>query len=597
MSRRNNTTKRTLSTDGWENPITGVGGVGDKLTSFMHIGGDDLQWTPWRLAELYETDDIAARIVDAVVDEAMRLGFGVEIPSDATVEREAIQDWQDEFDISAKFTTAAKWARLMGGSLLFIGCDDGDQSAPLQLGANLHLVQPYGRDEVTPARWYRDPLKPNFGKVSHYRIQPMQSSSQSLPLVHESRCIPFYGAQTTRYKSIQNQSWGSSVLIRAMKSISQFHGSFASALAILADSNQNVYKIKDFAAIIKSGNEAALKKRLDMVEKFRSVTRAIVMDAQDEDFVRSTVSLNSGLSDLLQQFALRIAAAARMPVTVLLGQSPAGLSATGESDRAIWQAQAETERVNVGSKLTRLFKIAFNAANGPTCGVEPAIWKVTWPALWIPTGKEAAEIEASKAATYRQYFDMGVLTAKDIATAEFAGEQQRPKLDSAAITMLEQVHTAETAGDGSDLGVTLAPTDVAKVILVHEARASQGLGSLGDDRDMLTVAQLDAITAAPSALADVPDPVEAVGATGVEPSLDAPAIDGGAASVDAFAAQMTQHAIERCPHGGVNRCPRCGIERVRTVELDTDGNHIWPVAWRRIGAPAESVVAESDTGQ
>ena len=47
--------------------------------------------------------------------------------------------------------------------------------------------------------------------------------------------------------------------------------------------------------------------------------------------------------------------------------------------------------------------------------------------------------------------------------------------------------------------LTLAPTDVAKVVRVREARASQGLPPFGDDRDDLTLGELDARNAAPPA--------------------------------------------------------------------------------------------------
>ena len=33
-------------------------------------------------------------------------------------------------------------------------------------------------------------------------------------------------------------------------------------------------------------------------------------------------------------------------------------------------------------------------------------------------------------------------------------------------------------------------------------------------------------------------------------------------ATDDFAQKMTEHSVERCPHGNNNRCPKCGIERV-----------------------------------
>jgi hypothetical protein len=48
------------------------------------------------------------------------------------------------------------------------------------------------------------------------------------------------------------------------------------------------------------------------------------------------------------------------------------------------------------------------------------------------------------------------------------------------------------AGDDSAANVTLAPTDVAKVVRVREARSAQNLPPFGDERDELTINELDA---------------------------------------------------------------------------------------------------------
>ncbi len=59
-----------------------------------------------------------------------------------------------------------------------------------------------------------------------------------------------------------------------------------------------------------------------------------MLDKKDS-FTRVQTPLTN-LSDILDRFATRLAAAADMPVTLLMGMSPAGLNATGESDRAFF---------------------------------------------------------------------------------------------------------------------------------------------------------------------------------------------------------------------------------------------------------------------
>jgi hypothetical protein len=63
----------------------------------------------------------------------------------------------------------------------------------------------------------------------------------------------------------------------------------------------------------------------------RSVLGAYLIDADGETFERKATPIE-GLSDLLEQFALRLAAAIEVPVSLLMGQAPAGLNATGDTD-------------------------------------------------------------------------------------------------------------------------------------------------------------------------------------------------------------------------------------------------------------------------
>lgn len=56
--------------------------------------------------------------------------------------------------------------------------------------------------------------------------------------------------------------------------------------------------------------------------------------------------------------------------------------------------------------------------------------------------------------------------------------------------------------DARAVPLTLAPTDLARVVRVREARASQGLAPLGDDRDNLFISELEEIAKAKTAQAE-----------------------------------------------------------------------------------------------
>lgn len=73
--------------------------------------------------------------------------------------------------------------------------------------------------------------------------------------------------------------------------------------------------------------------------------------------------------------------------------------------------------------------------------------------------------------------------------------------------------------------------------------------------------------------------------------LDAPEdLPTDTAAAD-FAAKLTEYSFETCRHGFKNRCPRCGVERVPVVEVGPNGEPVYPVRWRAIGARADALPA------
>ncbi len=114
--------------------------------------------------------------------------------------------------------------------------------------------------------------------------------------------------------------------------------------------------------------------------------RAVLLDAGDgtgptEEFERKATPV-TGLADLLDRFCNRLAAAADMPVTRLMGQSPAGLNATGAQDENWWFDRiAGLQDEVMREPLERLIHLLFVSKEGPTDGAEPENWSLVWRPL------------------------------------------------------------------------------------------------------------------------------------------------------------------------------------------------------------------------
>ncbi len=158
-----------------------------------------------------------------------------------------------------------------------------------------------------------------------------------------------------------------------------------------------------------------------MMDYMRSTLRSMVVGAGD-DFQRTSTPVG-GLEGLLQQFALRIAAAADMPVTVMFGMAPAGLNATGDNDIRGWYDKIASRREHhYRCRLEQIIRMYMLSKDGACKGVEPDQWSVEFPPLWEPSEKERAETRYIIAQTDQIYFNIQAASSDDIAESRWKGD-------------------------------------------------------------------------------------------------------------------------------------------------------------------------------
>src|SRR6185312_978190 len=340
-------------TDGWANQVTGVGTMRDKRMSAVFSPD---YFTQPELELMYRGNDIAARIVDDAPKEMVRMGF--EVLSDDKDGAEAVNaaagQGGDDSEIPAlpvlkEFEKALRHRRAFGGGAVLLGVDDGqDPIMPLDESRirSFTYLTAFTPEEMQPASRYTDPMHPKYGKPKVYRLIPMIAASAGIlgpdvkaiqpasyqTLIHETRIIAFEGNIVSRRQQAlsYNFGWGDGELARAWRVIRDFDTSWDGAAHLLQDFSQGVLKIKGLYQLVastKDGDQNGVATRLMALDMMRSIARLIPVDADGEDFERKTTPL-SGYPEMLDRFSNRVSAAARMPVSRLLGQAPAGLNAT-----------------------------------------------------------------------------------------------------------------------------------------------------------------------------------------------------------------------------------------------------------------------------
>ena len=428
--------------DGFFNRVTGLGTSRDKaqFTRFLR----NRRLVHEELDALYSDDDMAARVCDVVPDEELRQGYDVVVDPDRDNVDAAVQIGVDvkaaaaRLGLQAKIIEARTWGRVFGGGALLIGANDGAareaMAEPLDLDniQSVDHVNVLDRRYLHPLKYYADPLDAKVGLPMTYLVTPQAATDVDSAFamngtieIHETRMVIFGGVRTTIRTRQDHNGWDQSLLQRMQTIITQFGSSWDSLAHVLQDAAQGVYTMEGYIDALASDDTATIMKRLDMLDMSRSAVRAVVLDAGDGDnpgekFERLQYNW-SGIDQPYTLLMLRLASAARMPVTVLMGQSPAGMNATGESDIRWFYDTIESSQTNViKPALEYVLRLIMLADNGPTGGVEPESWTVTFPSLWQPTPIELAQIELSHAQADQIYHVMGAASSDEIAVSRFS---------------------------------------------------------------------------------------------------------------------------------------------------------------------------------
>ena len=417
--------------DGWLNLLTGLGNSKtgrDKRMAAQAVfpGGMDER----QAEELYASDDIAARVVDLLPEEALR--EWIEFKFEDHEVGDALQEVMEVLEVQNRLEDAWKDARRYGGSGIFLNVEDGelDLTKPLIMERvrSLRSLVVLNRHEL----WNqtididRDIKSPNFGLPMIYTIRPRgQAGTTSLNLrIHHSRIIRFDGAKLPKQLFVENSYWNDSVLNRMENVLRNYNTCYDSAASIVQDFRAAVYKIKGLADLIAAGKEDLVKKRFQILDQCRAVIGSTLID--DEESFEYTTGSIAGLSQVLQKMDDRLVASTDMPHSIILGTNVRGKmgEGSGENEKRDWYDHVKNRQKSVLTKpITLIAQIILNASRGPTAGKEPEEWSFKFNPLWQLSDQEKAATRKLTAETDAVYIGQGVLDPEEVRESRFGSDE------------------------------------------------------------------------------------------------------------------------------------------------------------------------------
>jgi phage-related protein (TIGR01555 family) len=414
--------------DAWENSGTGFGTTRDKQSpSYISFTVDTVTRDAAR--DLWRGDDLSAKAIEMIPDHALRQGFDIEIAGteDAESMSEAIGGALEDLGAFEALRMAGCYERAYGGGAILVGADDGrpvDQPLDLERVRAVRYLTTLEPQELRPATYYANPLAPKFDQPATFYLNAQSRGLSDMPgvagpiTVHESRLVIFPGTRVSRDQVDGTETgWGDSVLTRLKRIFADYNLSFSSASVLLSDFAQAVIKMEGLAKAMASSRGQTIRDRMILMDQGRSTLRSILLDTT-EDFERKTTSL-AGMPELLDRMANRVATAVGIPVTLLTGQAPAGLNATGAADtRAFYDTVQAYRTSRLTPAIDRLVRMVMRSLRY----LEPVKWSVAWPSLWQMTAQEKAEVRKVHAEADTLEINASIITPEEARKSRHGGD-------------------------------------------------------------------------------------------------------------------------------------------------------------------------------
>lgn len=412
--------------DGYSNMLNKYGTAQDNSTAYQYnqeIISNDLE-----LIRLYEGNGLFTKIIDRPSEEAVKHGFDINYGDESIAEY--VDDRMDALELEEKFSTAEKWARLYGGSIIVMLVDDGrGLEEPLDWNnvRSIEELRVFERAIVQPDYssmyhfHFMDTLnsKKKFGEPEYYQV----FSIYGYFCVHRSRCLIFRnGRLPEQTTNAIYRYWGIPEYVKIKRALRECITSHEDGVKLLERSVQAIYKMKNLANMLSTEDgENKVLQRLQVIDMARGILNSIAIDTDGEDYDFKTLQM-SGIKDVIDATCNMLSAVTDIPQTILFGRSPAGMNSTGESDfenyyNMVENIQKQNMKANARTVIDLILK------QGALEGAIPEVpkYKMKFAALWSMSDTEKANVEQTKAQTeYTKaqtaqiYMDSNVLDPSEV---------------------------------------------------------------------------------------------------------------------------------------------------------------------------------------
>lgn len=399
----------------------------DNLLSLGHYQFNLVTRNRVQLEAAYRGSWIVGRVVDTKAKDMVRSGIDI-VTNDGAEEVQEFKTLWSRLQISQSLCETLQWASLYGGAVAVLQLKGQELDTPLDLDTigegQFQGLAVYDRWQLNPTLTQIIDSGPEIGLPKFYDIalgsnqndpglapgsqeRNQNGNAGGLVRVHHSRCIRLIGLKLPYWQAITEMMWGESVLERMWDRLIAFDDATMSAGNLISRAQLRTVGVDGLRQLLAAGGaeQEALVAQFEYMRQFQNNEGITLIDK--EDMFASTAYSFAGLSDMMIQFGQQVSGAAEIPLVALFGQSPAGLSATGESDlRLYYDSINADQEARLRNPVEMISKVLWRSMTGQPI---PDDFSFTFAPLWQMTAVDKATIAKTNTDTIIEAFQAGAI--------------------------------------------------------------------------------------------------------------------------------------------------------------------------------------------
>lgn len=365
------------------------------------------------LSNAYRYNWLPKKIVDIPALDSVRKWRNWQADKDQI---SLIEAEEKRLGLRAKVRSALQKARLFGGAGIYISIKgQSDPSLPLtaemvkQGGIDFLTVIP--RRVLTAVDIETDPASKQYGKPRLYRI----GSNLGQVDIDPSRIVAFIGnpLPDEELQAGVEYGWGDSVLAAALDACTNADATLVNIVSLIYEAKVDVLGIPNLGEIMADAeSRSALVERVRLAAMLKGNNGMLIRDSEESYDSKSFAFSNlDNIGNLMLQV---VSGAADIPATRLLGQSPGGLNASGNTElKNYYDSVQSIQELDIAPAMAILDECLIRSA----LGSRPPEVFYNWAPLWQVTETERAANGKMVADTIKTLSDTGLFPEDALSQA------------------------------------------------------------------------------------------------------------------------------------------------------------------------------------